>query len=451
MPKSLQTTIQCIQCRRPLRATVQSLIDVVAEPQSKIALLSGNVNTTRCPNCGAPNTVLTPLLYHDSSKDLLISFVPMELGLSKDAQEKAIGDLVRELTTNLPQGAFKGYMLQPKQALTMQGLIEQVLQSDGVTPEMMQAQRERAKLVETFLQTSEESLPELIKQYDTQIDAQFIQTMTLVIQQLLGEGQQAAAEQLAFVQSRIIELSTYGQQLAQRAQAQEAIIAEVAEAVNALGDGAQRADFLNLAVQYVGEPERLEALVGLVRPVFDYVFFQEMTALIGQSPSAERDQLEELREQLLQLTARIDQQAQTVLHESMTLLQALINSPNPDELIQANLPLIDSTFMQVLAANIQEFTRRGDVNATAKLKAIYERVVSVLQSNLPPELRFVNELLNASTDDEARDMIAQRANEFGQSLVSALDAVEQQLTGEPDSPLMERFALLRREVESVLQ
>jgi hypothetical protein len=430
---------------------VQSLIDVVAEPQSKIALLSGNVNTTRCPNCGAPNTVLTPLLYHDSSKDLLISFVPMELGLSKDAQEKAIGDLVRELTTNLPQGAFKGYMLQPKQALTMQGLIEQVLQSDGVTPEMMQAQRERAKLVETFLQTSEESLPELIKQYDTQIDAQFIQTMTLVIQQLLGEGQQAAAEQLAFVQSRIIELSTYGQQLAQRAQAQEAIIAEVAEAVNALGDGAQRADFLNLAVQYVGEPERLEALVGLVRPVFDYVFFQEMTALIGQSPSAERDQLEELREQLLQLTARIDQQAQTVLHESMTLLQALINSPNPDELIQANLPLIDSTFMQVLAANIQEFTRRGDVNATAKLKAIYERVVSVLQSNLPPELRFVNELLNASTDDEARDMIAQRANEFGQSLVSALDAVEQQLTGEPDSPLMERFALLRREVESVLQ
>ncbi len=451
MPKSFQTTIQCIQCRQPLRANVQGLIDAAENPQAKIALLSGNVNTTLCPNCGAPNTVLTPLLYHDGSKDMLISYVPMELGLSKDAQEKAIGELMRELTTNLPQGTFKAYMLQPKQALTMQGLIEQVLQGDGVTPEMMQSQRDRVKLVETFIQASDETLPELVKQHDAKIDAQFIQTMTLVIQQLLGEGRQQVAEQLAYVQSRIVELSTFGQQLAQQAQAQEATIAEVAEAVNALGEGAQRSDFLKLAIQYVGEPERLEALVGLVRPVFDYTFFQDMTAYIGQSPAAERDQLEELREALLDLTAQVDQQAQSALQESMTLLRALMSSPNPDELIQANLPMIDNTFMQVLAANIQEFTRRGDVNATAKLKAIYERVVAALQANLPPELQFVNAVLNAPTDDEARQLIAQNANQFGPSLVSALDVVEEQIAGQPNPTLTERFALLRREVESVIQ
>jgi len=159
MPKVMQTTISCVQCRQPVRATVQGLIDPAQNPQAKVALLSGTLNTTPCPNCGTANSVLTPLLYHDASKELLISFVPMELGLSRDAQEKAIGELLREVTTNLPQGAFKAYMLQPRQALTMQGLVEQVLAADGVTSEMLQAQRDRVKLVETFIQASDESLP----------------------------------------------------------------------------------------------------------------------------------------------------------------------------------------------------------------------------------------------------------------------------------------------------
>jgi hypothetical protein len=71
------------------------------EPQAKVRLLTGHLNTIRCPNCGAPNTVLTPLLYHDPEKELLIAFVPMELGLSKQDQEKTIGDMMRELTGQL--------------------------------------------------------------------------------------------------------------------------------------------------------------------------------------------------------------------------------------------------------------------------------------------------------------------------------------------------------------
>src|ERR1041385_1892352 len=148
MPKTIQTTIQCVNCRQPIRATIQTVIDPAQNPQAKIALLGGNINMVPCPNCGTPNSVLTPLLYHDASKELLIAYVPMELGLPKDAQEKAIGEMMREVTSSLPQGAFKAYLLQPRNALTMQGLIDQVLQADGVTPEMMQEQRDRVKLVE---------------------------------------------------------------------------------------------------------------------------------------------------------------------------------------------------------------------------------------------------------------------------------------------------------------
>jgi hypothetical protein len=451
MPKATQTTIQCVQCRQPVRATVHTLIDAAQEPAAKVALLSGRLNVAICPNCGAPNTVLAPLLYHDPAKELLISYVPMELGMPKEAQERAIGDLMRELTGQLPQGSFKAYLLQPRQALTMQGLVDQVLQSDGVTPEMMEAQRARVRLVEQFIQSPPETLPDLVRQNDAQIDAQFFQTMTLITQQLLQEGRQDVAQHLVEVQGAIAQLSSFGQQLLEQSRVQEEVVREVAEAVNALGQNAQRGDFFNLAMQYADDEQRLQALVGLVRPVFDYQFFQELTVEIGKAPASERERLEGVREALLGLTAMVDQQAQLAVQEAAALLQEILNNPNPEDVIFENLPLIDYTFMQVLSANIQEATRRNDLNATARLKDIYNRVVNVLQSNMPPELRFVNELLSAPSDDAARQMLAQRVGEFGEGLLEAIDAVEEQLAAQGNPALMERLALVRSETAQALQ
>jgi len=374
----------------------------------------------------------------------------MELGLSKDAQEKAIGDMMREVTSNLPQGAFKAYLLQPRQALTMQGLIEQVLQADGVTPQMMQEQRDRVKLIETFVQAPQEAIPGLVQQYDDRIDAQFIQTMTLLIQQFLNEGREQVAEQVAAVQNLIVELSTFGRQLIHESQEQEAVVAEVANQINALGPNAQRSDFLNLTVSYAGDVQRLQALVGLVRPVFDYQFFQELTDFTSKSPADDRGNLEELRDTLLQLTSMVDQQAQAAMQEAVQLLRAIMGSPQPDELIQANLPMIDYTFMQILSANIQEATQRGDINASARLKDIYQRVVAALQANMPPELRFINDLLNSPEESEAIRLIIDRAGEFGDSLLGALDAVEQQLLAQGNPRLLQRFDVIRRELTQQL-
>ena len=56
MPKTIQTTIQCVNCRQPIRATIQSVIDPAQNPQAKIALLGGNINMVQCPNCGSFRT-----------------------------------------------------------------------------------------------------------------------------------------------------------------------------------------------------------------------------------------------------------------------------------------------------------------------------------------------------------------------------------------------------------
>lgn len=450
MPKMLQATIPCIQCRQPFRVNFQNVVDAKQDPQAKMRLLTGQLNMAQCPNCGAPNTMLTPLVYHDPTRELLITYVPMELNLAKEAQEKAIGELVKSVTSDLPQGAFKAYLLQPRQALTMQGLIDQILQADGVTPEMMEAQRSRVRLIESMLEASDEELESIVTQNDAQIDSQFMQTMTLLAQRMLQEGRQGLAERLVQVQNHIVELSSFGKELVERARVQEEVIQQVADDVNALGEDADRPEFMNLAIQYADDDARLQALVGLARPVFDYQFFQELQGRIGQAAAAERPQLETLREKLLELTALADQQTRAALQDAATLLQAIINSPNPQEVIEANLPLIDVTFMQVLSANIQEAERRGDARTGERLRGVYNQIVATLQANMPPELQFINEVLSVQSPEEARALIAQRVHEFDGNLLEAIDAVEDQIVEQNDPMLTERLNLLREEAAQAL-
>jgi hypothetical protein len=188
----------------------------------------------------------------------------------------------------------------------------------------------------------------------------------------------------------------------------------------------------------------------LIRPAFDYNFFQELTLRIGQAPADQRETLEKMRDRILELTSLIDQQAQAALQNAARLLQVLVSSPNPDEMIAANLPLIDDTFMAVLSANIQEAERRKDINATGKLKGLYDRIVAVLRENMRPELRFVNELLATENDDNARTMIAERAKEFGTPLLDVIDSLGQMLESQGEQDMVERLAFFRRETEQAL-
>lgn len=451
MPKVTRTTIACPNCHQPVNAMVENLIDVGQDPEAKVRLLTGRTNSVQCPNCGVTSTIAAPLLYHDPEKLLLISFMPMELNLPKDQQERLMGDLMRELTSSIPKEQVKGYLFQPRGALTMQGLVDQILQADGVTPEMMEAQRATMRVIESLLQATPDTLPALVQQNDAHINAQFFQAISAMAQRAMQENRPDVAQRLVELQGEIAEHSTFGRQLIEQGQMQEELVEEVAADLNALGASAQRGDLIDLAIRYAGEDEKLQAMVGLVRPAMDYEFFQELTTRIGQAPAAERDQLENLRQRLTDLTSIIDQQAQLAVQDAVRLLQAIASSPDPAAVISENLPLIDDTFMAVLTANIQESERRGDVNSSARLKQIYQAIVSFLQANMQPELRFVNELLSTQTDEEARKLIAEQGRQFGDSLLDVIDAVGQVLAQRGETEMIQKLAFLRQAAVQELQ
>lgn len=447
-----QSTLQCSNCGTPNPVALRRVINAQSDPQGKAMLLSGSINQFRCQACGTANTVSSPLLYHDATKELLIAFVPMDVAMRQGlSEDKMVGDLMNELTRTIPKEQFRAYMFNPKRALTMKGLIEQILEADGITKEMLEDQQKRVMLVQKFLEAqSEEELVKMIQDNDAEINMTTFQTLSLMAQRLVQQGQQQVVAHLAAVQQVLLEHSTFGKELESRQAAQEEQIREVAADIEALGEEPQREDFLNLVLKYIDEEDKINALVGLVRPAFDYEFFNMLTTHIGKAPAAEREKLEALRDALTELTQAIDQQSRALVQQKAQFLQILLGSAEYQQLLAENADQIDDNFMGILTANIQEAERRGEIQVAAKLKQIYQAAVTILQSQMSPELQFLNDLLSAPDHTSMQALVNEKAASFGAELLETLNAVEQMFAAQGQQAAIARLAQIRQALEAAL-
>jgi hypothetical protein len=269
-------------------------------------------------------------------------------------------------------------------------------------------------------------------------------------QRMMQAGEDAIADAIIELQNQLVESSSYGQVILKDQEEQELIIREVAGELQRLGQQATRQDIIQLVIRYADKPHHIEALIGLARPAFDYQFFQEFTAQISKAPASDRPRLEAVRQRLVDLSARADQQAQAAFRQAAQLLQQMLAAKDPDELIQAALPLIDDVFMTVLEANIREAERRSDLQSSARLKEVQSKIIAALQSQMQPELRFVDELLNLESDDEIRSRISEHAADFGPELLEVIDAVHQILEVQGQRAMLARLSMIREEAATAL-
>lgn len=445
------TPVRCSSCGVPSQAEIRTVIDARHDPQGKVLLVSGQLNGFDCPNCGTYNEVKTPILYHDADNEMLIAYVPQEIGIQQNMdEEKIVGDLLNELTTALPKEEFRGYMFNPKRTLTLQGLISQILEADGITQEMLDDQKQRVELIQTLMETEENALADVIKAYDEQIDESFFATFSTMGARLMQAGQPELAMALEHLQLALLEYSTFGQELAQQQEKQQEVIASVTQDIEALGEDADHTAFVKLLWDYRDDDDKVQALVGLVRPVFDYEFFQMLANQIGKAPAEERDKLEQLRDYVYELSQSIDEQSRAVMQGIAQVLQAIVSSPEPEKMIRENLGILDDNFMMVLNLNIQEAQKRNDEQTVKRLQEIHEIVVGVLREQMQPELRFVNDLLNIEDDDELIAELHKQAPQYGEALVEVLDAVQEVVTAQGQIPIINRIQFIKAETEKVL-
>jgi hypothetical protein len=437
-----KTLINCPNCRKPISADVEQLFDINVDPNAKQRLLSGAFNQIQCPLCGFQGFYPSILVYHDPEKEILLTFAPPELNLPRNDQERITGSLINQVINNLPLEKRKGYLLNPQAALTVQGLVERILEADGITKEMIQAQQQRLNLLQRLLSvTGSESRAELAQQDDALVDASFFAILRRLIDAALLGGDQASAEELEKLQNDILPATTYGRELQAQAKEVEAAINDL----QALGKDLTREKLLDLVVRAPSE-NYLRALVSVVRPAFDYQFFQLLSERIDRARPDGRERLTDYRAKLLAWTQEIDQQLETHVQEVRKLIDAIAQAENiPDAMGQA-LPYVDEIFIQELNRARQEARSRGDLERSAKL----QQMVSVLQEASKPseDLALIETLLEVPPDGHEKEtwqqILAENADRVTSDFLSALASIAAQVNDSNDPQLATRIMEINR-------
>ncbi len=434
----IKTTVSCPNCRQPVQATLEQVFDLNQDPPAKQRFMSGRFNMIQCPSCGFQGQYPTPLLYHNPDKETLLTFVPFELGLPADEQEKLVGRLMNDVIKNLPQEKRKGYLLRPKQAFTLQGMLESVLEGEGITKEMLEAQRGKVQLLQSLLSAPEANWPEMITAQDAVVDSVLLQLLSASAEATANGGNQAGAQKMMTLQNALIQHSTFGGQLRARQQTLEAVGREL----QALGKGLN-ADKLFELVTSTTDEDRLAAYVSYARPGMDYAFFEALTRRIDRANADDKARLTTTRDRLLQLTADADKATQAQMAEATDLLRTLLEAPDLHQAIHDNLPRIDDPFLAVLQVNIEAAEKAKRPDMAQRLNQISDLIAAVMQESAPPELRLVNELLQMESDEAAEAALKSQPEVITQELLDALTYVGDTLRQQGQAALSERIDKLQ--------
>ncbi|HSJ57789.1 MAG TPA: CpXC domain-containing protein, partial [Anaerolineae bacterium] len=271
-PRYQAASITCPNCQTRFVTPIITIVDAERDPQAKSLLLSGQANVAICPQCGHGGQLSTPFVYHDAGKEIFYTFVPQQFGLREAEQERTIGDLTNRVISSLPPEKRKGYLLQPRRFLTMDSLLEAVLEAEGITPEMMQAQRDRAELLDRLLQEADrEERAQIVRENEHKIDLDFFQMLGLNVQLAQAQGVDEVADELLALREQLLESTEAGREVADR----EAAIRE-------LGSEITREGLLDKLVEaaLAGKQARVETMVAMARPAIDYAFFQQLSERI---------------------------------------------------------------------------------------------------------------------------------------------------------------------------
>lgn len=427
-----RTQVPCPNCRQPVPAEVEQLFDVGVDPQAKQRLLNGVANVIRCPNCGYQGQLAMPVIYHDPSKELLLTYFPAELNLPVMEQEKQIAPLMNRVVNSLKAEQRKAYLFKPQQMFTYQNLLEKVLEGEGITKEMLDAQRKRVELLQRLLAVSDEGIVDAVKKEAALVDSEFFTLLSRMLEAGIQGRDEAAVTKLGKIQEALLEHTEIGKQIKQQADEIEA----ARTALEGAGKELTREKLMDLLIETAGNETRLNAMASMARPGLDYVFFQTLSDRIEKTQGEEKEKLTKLRETLLEITKQIDEQLQARLNVAQRNLETLLQQEKPVEVLQQNAAVLDDFFLQVLNQNLADAEEKKDQPRMEKLRALMLAIQQLISPGYNPNL--LNELIEAADDEARKKVVDAHKDEITPEFVESLSAMMLQLQESPDKELAER-------------
>ncbi|NTV64270.1 MAG: hypothetical protein HGA65_12130, partial [Oscillochloris sp.] len=256
-PQPVQLT--CPACGAPFRAGIYTLVDVSQQPELKQALLSGQLNVAVCPSCHTASMLGTPLIYHDSDKQLCLVYFPQELNATPADQERFVGEATSFIMQSLPPNTPRAHLLSPRRFLTLPSLLDAILEGDGISREMLEAQRRRVDLISQLAGAiaTGSGFEGIVEANRTELTPEFFATLNAFI----GSTPPSQADSRALLEAVRDQLG--------------------GEFGDGESDGGEDAELATAIDRLAAAPEEeLEETVAELRAYIDYGFFETWTARI---------------------------------------------------------------------------------------------------------------------------------------------------------------------------
>lgn len=439
-----QTRTSCPRCRQPIMAEITQLFDTNIDPQAKQKILSGQFNLANCPHCGFQGNLSTPLVYHDPEKELLLTFFPPELGMPVNDQEKMIGPLINQAVNKLPLEKRKAYILRPQTMFTMQGLIEKVLEGEGITHEMIQDQEKKIALIRELMTAPETDRLAILEKQKALVDENFFSLFSRLIDSASASQDQNSMKQLATIEKLLLENTEIGKEVKKQAEEAEEAVKSLQEVSKS---GFTREKLLDLLIAAPSEI-RVATIVRMTRSGMDYNFFQILTDRIEVAQDGAKEKLVGLRETIFKMVEEIDRELQAQAVQMSQLIDKVVQSPDIPHVMEQILPAVNEVFIEVLKHQLDLAGQKNDQARLAKLQLM----VDVIQkaSAPPPEYEIIEKLLEAEDEEAMRKIIEEKPGIITQEFTQMIPGLITQAESQKENPeVVEKLRKINRLVMKI--
>jgi hypothetical protein len=287
---------------------------------------------------------------------------------------------------------------------------------------MLKEQQDRVAIVERLLQASTPDVrSEIIKQNINLFDEQFFALFSRLAQSAAASGQEPVARAMMDLQKQLLEETEFGRGLKESVAELEAAQKSLQE----VGQSLTREKLLDLVIASPSDA-RIRAYVSMARGGMDYQFFQLLTEKIDKASGEEKTKLESIRDKVLDYTNETDKQMEARYKQAQEFVESLLVQDDVVQAVQQNLDGFSQDAVDVVNQLLRQASEKNDYTRMGKL----QKMVEVLrQSSTPPEVEFIEHLLDAPDEAALGEMLETNKelvnDQFMEALIGLVAQVDQ--------------------------
>ncbi len=248
---------------------------------------------------------------------------------------------------------------------------------------------------------------------------------------------QTGAKRWAALQEQLLKETEFGRGLAESVGEMEAAAKTLQEA----GQGLTREKLLDIVIAAPSDA-RIRAYVSLARGGMDYSFFQTLTDKIEKASGDEKTKLEHVREKLLDYTNEADRQIEARYKQAQQFIDELLKQDDIAKATQDNLQKFIQDAVDIVQQMLRQASEKNDYATMGKL----QKMVEVLQaaSAPPPEVAFIEQLLEAPDAAAVEKMLTENSAMVNDQFMEALNGLVTQIDAQGDQDNPEAKALTEK-------